>query len=174
MTPSQIPRVEKEAVHDTSLTPAARQHKAGPVARALWAACQSDQHTCGAVLMPVGHTLESEVYCNVALTCAALIESTLYGVSISALNLPLVDFNKGLCSVCGVAGVSAADRKEQKCRGNVLKNCDAYPVCNACAEQGFKFMPVRKTKAQASMKVRATKRARPATAAAPAGSGIEQ
>ena len=35
------------------------------------AACQNEQYTCGAVLMPAGHTLEAHLYCNEALTCVA-------------------------------------------------------------------------------------------------------
>ena len=77
---------------------------------------------------------------------------------------------RGLCSICGIAEVPADARKEQKCHGNVLKNWDAYPLCYACAEQGLESMSVRKIKAQASRKELATERARPAIAAAPAGS----
>ena len=112
--------------------------------------------------MPVGHVLESDVCCNEPLTCAAPSESTLYGMSGSALNLPLVEFSKGLCCICGVVELAAEARKEQKCSGNVMKHWDACPLCATCAGQGFAAVAVRKTKAQSKRKVRGQKRARTA------------
>jgi hypothetical protein len=41
------------------------------------AACESSQYSCGALLMPPGHRLDGQVYCNVALTCATPVETTL-------------------------------------------------------------------------------------------------
>jgi hypothetical protein len=75
------------------------------------AACDSGLYTCGAVLMPAGHALDPATYCNVALTCAAPVESILYNMSASAMNQPLVHFSKGLCSVCGIEQVSDQELK---------------------------------------------------------------
>jgi hypothetical protein len=71
--------------------------------------------------MPPGHISSSEVYCNVALTCAAPVEPTLYRMSKSAISLPLVQFNKGLCSVFGVEQVLDDALKQQGCSGNIAK-----------------------------------------------------
>lgn len=109
--------------------------------------------------MPAGHVLE-EIYCSEVLTCAAPVETTLYGGSTSALNLPLVDFSKGVCSICGIVEVSAAARKEQKCRGDKPSNWDAFPLCDKCAARGFVAEPVRTTQAQAKQAARARKHAR--------------
>jgi hypothetical protein len=129
------------------------------------AACESGQYSCGAVLMPPGHQLDSEVYCNVALTCAAPVETTLYGMSKSAISLPLVQFNQGLCSVCGVEQVPGDALKQQGCSGNTAKSWSVYPLCEACAVQGIEATSVRKTKAKSKRSARAKKRARPAPAA---------
>jgi hypothetical protein len=49
------------------------------------AACDSALYTCGALLTPAGHALNPAIYCNVALTCVAPVESTLYNMSASAM-----------------------------------------------------------------------------------------
>jgi hypothetical protein len=71
--------------------------------------------------MPPGHNLSSEVYCNVALTCAAPVDPTLYRMSKSAISLPLVQFNKGLCSVCAFEQVLDDASRQQGCIGNIAK-----------------------------------------------------
>jgi hypothetical protein len=90
--------------------------------------------------MPAGHALDPATYCNVALTCAAPVESTLYNMS-----QPLVNFSKGLCSICGIEQVSDEELKEQVCSGNHAKKWAACPWCVGCAAQGFKASSVRKT-----------------------------
>jgi hypothetical protein len=126
------------------------------------AACSDGQYTCGAVLMPAGHALENTIYCNVALTCAAPLESTLYGLSASALKQPLVDFSKSSCSICGVEQLSDAARKDQGCNGDKVKSWTAYPLCGSCAARGFKPTPVRKTESQSARAAREKKRKRAA------------
>jgi hypothetical protein len=69
--------------------------------------------------MPAGHALDPATYCNVALTCAAPVESILYNMG--AMNQPLVHFGKGLCSVCGIEQVWYEELKEQGCSGNHAK-----------------------------------------------------
>jgi hypothetical protein len=100
-------------------------------------ACDSGLYTCGAVLMPAGHALDPATYCNVALTCAAPVESTLYNMSASAMSQPLVNLSKGLCSTCGIEQVSDEELKEQGCSGNHAKKWAACPLCVGCAAQGF-------------------------------------
>jgi hypothetical protein len=134
------------------------------------AACESGQCSCGAVLMPPGHLLDSEVYCNVALTCAAPVETKLYGMSKSAISLPHVQFNNGLCSVCCVEQVPGDALKQQGCSGNTAKSWSVYPLCEACAVRGFEATSVGKTKAQSKRSARANKRAWPAPAARHNGS----
>jgi hypothetical protein len=112
------------------------------------AACDSGLYTCGAVLMPAGHALDPATYCNVALTCAAPVESILYNMGASAMNQPLVHFSKGLCSVCGIEQVSDEELKEQGCSGNHAKKWAACPLCVGCAELGFKASSVRTTRMQ--------------------------
>ena len=63
---------------------------------------ESDEDTCGASLMPDGHRLADKVYCNESLSCAAPVESTLYNCSASVLESTLVQFDNGLCSLCGL------------------------------------------------------------------------
>jgi hypothetical protein len=112
------------------------------------AACDSTLYTFGAVLMPVGHALDPVVYCNVALTCAAPVESTLYSMSASAMNQPLVVFSKGLCSICGIEQVSDEGLEEQGCSGRRANKWTVCPLCVGCAAQGFKASTVRKTREQ--------------------------
>jgi hypothetical protein len=102
---------------------------------------------------------------NVAQTCAALVETTLYGMSKSAINLPLIQFNRGLCSVCGVNQVPDDMLKQQGCGGNTAKSWIVYPLCEACAMQGVETTSVRQTKAQGKRSARSKKRAWPAPAA---------
>ena len=135
------------------------------------AACQNEQYTSGAVLMPAGHTLEAHVYCNEALTCVAPGESMLYGMSGSALTLPLVDFSKGLWSIFGAVEVPSDARKEQKCSGNVIRLLDAYPLCDTCADHGFAAVCLRKAKAQSRQNMTELKRARVQRTVGASGSG---
>jgi hypothetical protein len=86
-------------------------------------------------------------------------------MSNSAISLPLVQFKKGLCSVCGVEQVPGDALKQQGCSGNTAKSWSVYPLCEACAAHIFKAISVCKTKAQSKRSARAKKRARPATAA---------
>jgi hypothetical protein len=125
------------------------------------AACECGQYSCGAALMPFGHVLEGVVYCNAALTCAAPIESTLYGMNKTAFKLPLVHFERGVCSICGVEKISDDARKEQGCSGNSVKSWAAYPLCLVCVAQGLQATAMHKTKAQRKRNVRAQKRALP-------------
>jgi hypothetical protein len=124
------------------------------------AACDSGLYTCGAVLMPAGHALDPATYCNVALTCAAPVQSTLYNMSASAMSQPLVNLSKGLCSICGIEQVSDEELKEQGCSGNHAKKWAACPLCAGCAAQGFKASSVRKTRIQSKRIVQGQKRAR--------------
>jgi hypothetical protein len=101
------------------------------------AACDIGLYTCGAVLMPAGHALDPATYCNVALTCGAPVESTLYNMSASGMSQPLLNFSKGLCSICGIEQVLAEELKEQGCSGNHAKKWAACPLCVGCAGQGF-------------------------------------
>jgi hypothetical protein len=112
------------------------------------AACDSGLYTCGAVLTPAGHALDPAIYCNVALPCAVLVESTLYNTSASAMRQPLVELSKGLCSICGIEQVSDEELKEQGCSGNPAKKWAACPLCVGCAAQGFEASSVRKTRIQ--------------------------
>jgi hypothetical protein len=132
------------------------------------AACESGLYTCGAVLMPAGHSLDPATYCNAALTCAAPVESTLYNMSASAMNEPLVRFSKGLCSMCGIEQVSDEDLKEQGCGGNHTAKWAACPLCVECAAHGFKASSMRKTRTQSKRIVRGEKRARAVPAPRPA------
>jgi hypothetical protein len=129
------------------------------------AACDSRLYTCGAVLMSVGHALDPVVYCNVALTCAAPVESTLYSMSASAMNQPLVVFSKGLCSICGIEQVSDEGLEEQGCSSSRANKWTVCPLCVGCAAQGFKASSVRKTREQSTRAVREQKRARAMQAA---------
>jgi hypothetical protein len=108
------------------------------------AACNSGLYTCGAVLMPAGHALDPATYCNVALTCAAPVESILHNMGASAMNQPLLHFSKGLCSVCGIEQVSDEVLKEQGCSGNLAKKWAVFQLCVGGAAQGFKASSVRK------------------------------
>jgi hypothetical protein len=110
------------------------------------AACDIGLYTCGAVLMLAGHALDPATYCNVALTCAAPVESILYNMGASAMNQPLVHFSRGLCSVYGIEQVSDEELKEQGCSGNLAKKWGGCPLCVGCAAQGFKPSSVRKTR----------------------------
>jgi hypothetical protein len=85
------------------------------------AAGDSGLYTCGAVLTPAGHALDPAIYWNVALTCVAPVESTLYNMSASAMKQPLVQFSKGLCSICGIELVSDEELREQGCSGHRAK-----------------------------------------------------
>jgi hypothetical protein len=95
--------------------------------------------------------------CNVALTCAAPVESTLYNMSASAMSQPLVNFSKGLCSICGIEQVSDEELKEQGCSGNHAKKWAACPSCVEYAAQGLKASSVRKTRIQSKRIVRGQK-----------------
>jgi hypothetical protein len=132
------------------------------------AACDSGLYTWGAVLMPAGHALDPATYCNVALTCAAPVESILYNMGASAMNQPLLHFSKGLCSVCGIEQVSGEELKEQGCSGNDAKKWAACPLCVGCAAQGFKASSVRKTRMQSKRVVRGQERAHAVPAPRPA------
>ena len=81
-------------------------------------ACNNDQHTCGASLMPDGHLLAKLVHWNETLTCATAIERTLFSCSASTISTPLVHFEKRLCSVCGIVNLSKQPRVEQGCKGD--------------------------------------------------------
>jgi hypothetical protein len=134
-------------------------------------ACDSGLYTCGAVLMPAGHALDPATYCNAALTCAAPVESTLYNMSGSAMSQPLVNFSKGMCSICGIEHLSDKELKEHAygCSGNHAKKWAACPLCVGCAVQGFKASSVRKTRIQSKRIVRGQKLARAVPAPRPAG-----
>ena len=64
--------------------------------------------------MPDGHLLAKLVYCNEALTCATAIERTLINSSMSKISPPLVHFEKGVCSVCGIEKLPKKQRVEQR------------------------------------------------------------
>jgi hypothetical protein len=106
--------------------------------------------------------------CNVALTCAAPVESILYNISAIAMNQPLMHFSIGLCSVCVIEQVWDEELKEQGCSGNHAKKWAACPLCVGGAAQGFKASSVRKTKMQSKRVVRGQKRARAVPAPRPA------
>jgi hypothetical protein len=78
-------------------------------------------------------------------------------MSKSAISLPLVQFNKGLCSVCGIEQVLDDAWKQQGCSGKTAKGCSVYPLCEASAVRGFEAASVRKTKAQSKRSVLAKK-----------------
>jgi hypothetical protein len=118
--------------------------------------------------MPAGRALDPATYCNVALTCAAPVESTLYNMGASAMNQPLVHFSKGLCSVCGIEQVSDEELQEQGCSGDHAKKWAACPLCIGCAAQDFKSSSVKKTRVQSNRVVRGQKRARAVPAPHPA------
>lgn len=121
--------------------------------------CENDQFTCGASLMPDGHKLASDIYCNESLYCAAPIENTLYGCSASVLKSPLVHFDKGLCSICGAVQLTKAQRKEQDCSGDAQTMWSkSLPRCDTCAARGLTAAPVRKTKAASQAVVPTGKR----------------
>jgi hypothetical protein len=124
------------------------------------AACDSGLYTCGAMLMPAGHALDPAIYCNAALTCAAPVENTLYNMSASAMSQPLVNFSKGLCSICGIEQVLDEDLKEHGCSGTHAKKWAACPLCVGCAAQGFQANYVRKTRIQSKRIVRGHELAR--------------
>jgi hypothetical protein len=105
---------------------------------------------------------------HVALTCAAPVVSTLYNMSASAMSQPLVNFIKGLCSICGNEQVSDEELKEQGCSGNHTKKWAACPLCVGCAAQGFKASSVRETRIQSKKIVRGQKRAHAVPAPRPA------
>jgi hypothetical protein len=128
---------------------------------------RSGLHTCGAVRMLAGHALDPAT-CNVALTCAAPVESTLDNMSASAMSQPLVNFSTSLCSICGIEQVSDEELKEQGCSGNHAKKWAACPLCVGCAVQGFKARSVRKTRFQSKRIVRGQERARAVPAPRPA------
>jgi hypothetical protein len=132
------------------------------------AACDSGLHTCGAVLMPAGHALDPAIYCIVALTCIAPVESTLYNTSASAMKQPLMEFRKDMCSICGIEQVSDEELIEQGCSGNCAKKWAACPMCFGCVAQGFKASFVRKTRTQSKRIVRGQKCARVVPAPRPA------
>ena len=120
---------------------------------------ESDEDTCGASLMPDGHRLADKVYCNESLSCAAPVETTLYNCSASVLKSTLVQFDKGLCSLCGLVQLTKTQRKEQGCKGDVQgKWSQNYPRCDSCAAQGLTAASVHKTKAASQASVRAGKR----------------
>jgi hypothetical protein len=106
------------------------------------------------VLTLAGHALDPAIYCIVALTCVAPVERTLYNTSASAMRQPLVEFIKGLCSICGIEQVSDEELKEQGCSGNRAKKWAACPLCVGCAARGFKASSVRKTRFQSKRIVR--------------------
>jgi hypothetical protein len=118
--------------------------------------------------MPAGHVLDPPTYCNAALTCAAPVESTLYNMSASGMSQPLVNFSKGLRSICGIEQVSDEELKEQGCSDDHAKKWAACPLCVGCAAQGFKASSVRKTRIQSKRIVRGQKRARVVPAPRPA------
>jgi hypothetical protein len=101
-----------------------------------------------------GHIVASEACCNVALTCAAPVEPTLYRMSKSAISLPLAQLNKGLCSVCSVEQVLDGVLKQQGGRVNTAKGWSVYPLCQACALRGVEAESVHQTKAQSKRSVR--------------------
>ena len=109
----------------------------------LGEACGNDQYPCGAVLLPNGHMLAAEFYCNARLTCAAPVESTLYNLTSSALKQPFVNV---LSCVCGVVQLSKAHCRDQGCTSSTVKRWRAYPLCTGCAQKGFKPLSVRSTK----------------------------
>jgi hypothetical protein len=131
------------------------------------AACDSGLYTCGAVLTPAGHALDPAIYCDVALTCVAPVESTLFNMSASAMQ-PLVEFSKGLYSICGIEEESDEELREQGCSGNCAKKWAACPLCVGCAEQGFKACSLRKTKTQSKRIIQGQERARAVPAPRPA------
>jgi hypothetical protein len=132
------------------------------------AACDSGLCTCGAVLMSAGRALDPATYCNVALTCAAPVESTLHNMSASAMSQPLVIFSKGLCSICGIERVWGEELKKHGCSSNHAKKWAACPLCVGCAAQGFKASSVRKSRVQNKRIVRGQKLARAVPALHPA------
>jgi hypothetical protein len=121
------------------------------------AACDSGLCTCGAVLMSAGRALDPATYCNVALTCAAPVESTLYNMSASAMSQPLVNFSKGLCSICGIEQVWDEELKQHSCSSDHAKKWAVCPLCVGCAAQGFKASSVRKSRVQSKRIVRGQK-----------------
>jgi hypothetical protein len=101
----------------------------------MW--CSADAARTGLV--------NSEGYCIVALTCTAPVETSLFGQRMSAIKLPLLQFHKGLYSVCGVEQVP----EHQGCSGNTVKNWSVSALCYACAVRGFEATSVRRTKLRA-------------------------
>jgi hypothetical protein len=89
-------------------------------------------------------------------------------MSASAAKQPLVEFSKGLCSICGVEQVSGEELKEQGCSGNRAKKWAACQLCVGCAAQGFKASSVRKTRTQIKRIVRGQERVRAVPAPRPA------
>jgi hypothetical protein len=87
--------------HSSACARAAQHAPGSYVYDEVEAACKSGQYSCRAVLMPSGHIIEDQVYCN-----NAPLEMMLYGISKSNMNQPLVHFNKSLCSICGVEQIS--------------------------------------------------------------------
>jgi hypothetical protein len=69
-------------------------------------------------------------------------------MSKSAIYLPFVQINKGLCSVCGVNQVPDDVLKEQGCSGETAESWSVYSLCEACAVRGYETTFVRQTKAQ--------------------------
>jgi ribosomal protein L37E len=84
------------------------------------------------------------------------------------MSQPLVNFSKGLCSICGFEQVLGEDLKEQGCSGNHAMKWAACPLCVGCAAQGFKASSVRKTRIQSKRIVRGQKLARAVQALRPA------
>lgn len=121
-------------------------------------ACTNDQYTCGSRLMPVGHSLEFAVYCSESLTCDTHLERTLYSCTASVLRAELVDFDKSLCSVCGLEQLTKQQRKQQGCSGDAVAKWSCFPVCEDCSAQGAVPAMVRKSKVAASSAVRNAKR----------------
>jgi hypothetical protein len=84
------------------------------------------------------------------------------------MSQPLVNFSKGLCSICGIEQVSDEELKEHGCSGNHAKRWAACPLCVGCAAHGFKASSVRKTRIQSKRIVRGQKLARAVPAPHPA------
>jgi hypothetical protein len=67
---------------------------------------------------------------------------------------PLVDFSKGLLSICGIEQLSDEELKGQSCSGNHAKRWAACPFRVGCAAQGLKASSVRKSRIQSKRIVR--------------------
>jgi hypothetical protein len=123
------------------------------------------QWVCGAVFFPPEHRLHGMVYTSTDVQCASSVENALYGANKSKLRYKLVDFQKSLCSVCGLAQVSMQRLTQQL-------GCDPeqpfsgwqqYPLCDECEQRGCEAEPVQirtGTKRAAQQKVVNQKRSR--------------